>query len=99
MGRRQKAGWSGFVKYAHPKEAETERGRTTRDHRGHEAALGGIPEGEVAVVGQILPPPIPGTSAPRYRQISETVSQTLQQLLHGSCDHAGFIEVYPKVST
>jgi hypothetical protein len=40
--------------FAHPNKAQTERGRTTGDHRGHEAALDGIPEGARAVIDQIL---------------------------------------------
>jgi len=61
MGRGQKAGWSGFIRYAHPNKAQTERGRMTGDHRGHEAALDGIPEGARAVIDQILRRKIAGS--------------------------------------
>jgi hypothetical protein len=50
MGRGQKAIRADFIHRTCPKEAEKERGRTKGDHRGHEAALGGIPKGTSALI-------------------------------------------------
>jgi hypothetical protein len=49
MGRGQEASWNGFTARTCPQEAETERGWTQGDHRGYEAALGGIAKGASAV--------------------------------------------------
>jgi hypothetical protein len=53
MGRGQKAIRTGFIDRTCWKEAETKRGWTKGDHRGHEAALGGVKEGASPVVAQI----------------------------------------------
>ena len=52
---RKKTNWSDFIRRTCPQEAETERGWTKGDHRGHQAALGGLPKGESAVAALISP--------------------------------------------
>jgi len=49
MGRVQKTSRGGFIERT-PQEAETERGRTKGDHRGHEAALGSVAKDAGALI-------------------------------------------------
>ena len=49
MGRVQKTSRGAFIERT-PQEAETERGRTKGDHRGHEKALGRTTKGASALI-------------------------------------------------